>query len=386
MKLFVILGVFLMAVDAYPSDNLLLPDPLKSAEGMVISSSEQWQAVRRAEILELFRTHVYGRTPVGRPTDLRFETKEITPTALSGSATLKLVNIRYSGAGGEGMIELSVFIPNAVPKPVPGFLLICNRSRENIDHTRENKSPFWPVEWIIERGYVAAAFLNADVDPDKDDGFQDGVHGIFDSKNVPRSPDAWGTIAAWAWGASRVMDYLETDEDVDATRMAAIGHSRGGKTALWCGAEDQRFSMAISNNSGCTGAAIARRKQGESIEAINRRFPHWFCANYKEYNDKEDELPVDQHELVALMAPRLVYVASATEDNWADPMGEFLACVHATPVYSLFGLTGLNTDEMPKPEHPLHDGHIGYHLRTGGHGLTEYDWNCYMDFADKHWK
>jgi hypothetical protein len=373
-----------MAVSA--ADDLSLPDPLTTCAGDKVTTIAEWQKTRRPEILELFRENIYGRTPIGRPDTLRFDVKETNNSAMDGKATLKRVEIHFTGPGGKGMISLAVFIPNEVPKPVPGFLLICNRNRDNIDPTRTKKSPFWPAERIVERGYVAAAFHNSDLDPDTYDGFKNGVHGIFDSKDSKRPPDAWGTIAAWAWGASRVMDYFETDKDIDEARIGVVGHSRGGKTALWCGAEDERFALVISNDSGSTGAALARNKKGERVKEINTAFPHWFCNNYTQFNEKEDDLPVDQHELIALMAPRLVYVASASLDDWADPKNEFLSCVHAGPVYQLFGLQGVGATEWPKPEQPLHTGPIGYHIRTGKHNLTEYDWECYMDFADKHWK
>jgi pimeloyl-ACP methyl ester carboxylesterase len=261
-------------------------------------------------------------------------------------------------------------------------VLICNRGAENIDPTRKNKSPFWPAEQIVARGYAAAAFLNTDLDPDYHDGFTNGVHRLFDP--AKRKPDAWGTIAAWAWGASRVMDYLETERDVDSRRVALVGHSRGGKTALWAGAEDERFAMVVSNESGSTGAAVARGKKGEHIRDINQKFPHWFCANYKQFNDREYELPVDQHMLAALILPRLLYIASANLDAWSDPRSEFLAAVHAGPVCELLGIKGLATTTFPQPESPIHDGRIGYHLRTGKHDLTEYDWGQFMDFADRH--
>lgn len=377
----------LSATSAMAADELSLPDSLTTVAGERIKSPEQWRNIRRPETLGLFRKHVYGRTPIGRPDDLRFDIKETTKTAMSGAATRKLVDIHFSGPGGKGVIHLAVFIPNNVSGPAPGFLLICHRKPNNIDPTRQEKSPFWPAERIVERGYAASAIHISDIDRDNyKEEFTDGVHPIFDPKGVPRPDDAWGTLAAWAWGASRVMDYFETDGDVDATRIAVVGHSRGGKAALWCGAEDERFALAISNDSGCTGAALARRRRGETIKDINRSAPHWTCRNYKKYSGKEETLPVDQHQLIALMAPRLVYVASATQDGWADPEGEFLSCVHAGPVYRLFGLSGVGSAHMPKPDQPLHDGHIGYHLRTGKHDLTEYDWNCFMDFADMHWK
>lgn len=362
-------------------NGLNLPDPLLSESGEKITSTKDWEARRRAEILELFRTNVYGRAPLGRPQDLRFQVEKTDPKAMDGAATLKQVAIEFSGPGGQGRINLVLFVPNERKGSAPAFLLICNRPAENIDPTRQKKSEFWPAEQIVARGYAAAAFQVGDVDPDKHDGFKNGVHGIFDP--AERKPDAWGTIAAWAWGASRVMDYLESDPDIDAKRVAVVGHSRGGKTALWAGAEDRRFALVISNDSGCTGAALARRKMGETIQVINKNFPHWFCENYKQYNGRDEQLPVDQHQLISLIAPRPAYVASANEDLWADPEGEFLAAAAASPVYELFGLKGLPAAAMPKPDTALQDGHVAYHLRPGKHNLTPYDWERFMNFADK---
>lgn len=383
MKTPIIIGLAAISLTAIRAAELQLPDPLLTLGGERVATAAAWQTTRRPEVLELFRTHVYGRAPVGKPAGLKFETFDSAADAMDGKATRRQVRISYRGPGGEGAVHLVLFTPNAAKRPAPCFLLICNRpAGENIDPTRKVKSPFWPAEEIIARGYAAAAFFNGDVVPDRHDGFKSGVFAIYDT--APRPADAWGAIAAWAWGASRALDYLVTDPAIDARRVAVVGHSRGGKTALWAGAEDERFAMVVSNDSGCTGAALARGKQGEHIRDINRGFPHWFNDNYKRFADREDDLPLDQHMLAALIAPRLLYIASATEDSWADPRSEFLAGVHANPVFGLFGIQGLASAAMPNADTPIHEGHIGYHLRTGKHNLTEYDWGCFMDFADKH--
>jgi hypothetical protein len=363
-----------------------IPDVLRTAAGEKIASPARWETERRPEVLELFKTHVYGRNPVGRPESLRFAADAGTEM-LSGRALRKKILITYSGPGGKGEIRVTAFIPKAT-KPAPAFLLICNRSPEkNLDPERLVKSPFWPVEELVVRGYAALAFYNGDVDPDTYDGFTNGVHGVFQPDPSVRQPDAWGTIAAWAWGASRVMDWIETEPLLDRTRVAVAGHSRGGKTALWCGANDTRFALTISNDSGCGGAKLNRMDlpKAESIARINKALPHWFCANFKQYGDNEESLPLDQHMLVALLAPRLAYVASASEDDWAGQPGEFRSCVLASPVWQLYGLTGLAGDTFPPPDKPLQEGRVGYHLRSGKHDLTVYDWQRYMDFADRHW-
>ncbi|MGA2496344.1 MAG: acetylxylan esterase [Tepidisphaeraceae bacterium] len=369
--------------DATDMPAYTLPDVLTAADGTKIATADAWKKTRRPEVLELFRKHVYGRVPA-TAYQKNFKVVNEDRSAMDGAATLKLVDITITAGGRSLVIHLVLFVPNKAARPVPAFLLICNREPENFDPTRQKKSEFWPAEEAIARGYAIAAFYNADVAPDKYDGFKDGIHGLLDGGQRPA--DAWGTIAAWAWGASRCMDYFETDKDIARDKVAVIGHSRGGKTALWAGAEDERFAIVCSNDSGCGGAALNRRhnKEKETVARINKAFPHWFNETFKTYNDREEALPVDQHMLVALMAPRAVCVASADQDLWADPRGEFLSVVGAGPVYRLYGKKGLGDAlEMPALGEPLHGDGAHYHIREGKHNLTLFDWKCYLDFADK---
>ncbi|WP_254508848.1 glucuronyl esterase domain-containing protein [Anatilimnocola floriformis] len=379
-------GFACYAEEAYPPDPAMpayqLPEVLKLQSGKSVTTPEEWQKTRRGEVLELFRTHVYGRMPVTRYEQSFHVTHEDKET-LGGKATLRQVEIRIARESKSLTIRVNLFFPNKSDAPVPAFVLICNRGAENIDPTREKKSEFWPVEEGIARSYAMAAFLNADVDPDKDDGFKDGAHGLLDEGE--RQADSWGTIAAWAWGASRVLDYLQTVPQIDAKKVAVIGHSRGGKTALWAAAEDQRFALAVSNDSGCGGAAISRRRftGREQVARITTAFPHWFCSNFKSYTDREDELPIDQHELIALIAPRAVAVGSSSEDRWADPRGEYLSVIHAASVYELFGHKALGKADLPAIGNAIHGDQAHYHLRPGKHNLILEDWKHYWDFADR---
>lgn len=383
-----------------------LPDPLTCLDGTKVTTPELWFKKRRPEILELFRTHMYGRAPIGKPTEMRFEIFDLDRNALGGKATRKQVRILFTGDPNGPSMDLLIYLPNDAPQPVPIFMLLNFFGNHAIHpdpairikpvwlkgqvvappEESRGRDPSVPVEKILARGYGVATAYYGDIVPDFPECFKLGVFAAFDKLfGEKRPPDAWGAITAWAWGLSRAMDYLETDPDVDSKRVAVLGHSRLGKTALWAGAQDERFAIVISNNSGCGGAALSRRRFGETVAIINSAFPHWFCENFKRYNNREDELPTDQHMLIALIAPRPVYIASADEDLWADPRGEFLSAKAADSVYKLLVTEGLPTSEMPPLNKPIM-GTIGYHIRSGGHALTEYDWERYMDFADKHFK
>jgi acetyl esterase/lipase len=241
---------------------------------------------------------------------------------------------------------------------------------------------------MVERGYAMASFKNGDVAPDDAETFQNGVMRLFsdESTATTRPADGWGALAAWAWGASRAMDYFETDPRIDAKHVAVIGHSRGGKTALWAGASDERFALVISNNSGCGGAALERRRYGETIKIVTKARPHWFAANFAAYADRENEMPFDSHMLLSLIAPRALYVTSSDEDLWADPRGEFLSLANASPAYALFNAPQIAVDAMPPLDHPLVAGPRAYHVRSGKHDLKLWDWMRFTDFADGLWK
>ncbi len=389
-----------------------LPGLLLSPEHGPVRGASDWESRRREEILELFREHVYGRVPdAGFRVD--FRQQYYHGAALAGKAVQKEVKVTVSTGQGSHSFTILIFLPAGAGEPVPLFVGLnfygnhtihpdpsisltesWLRNNDNYgitDHrateaSRGVASRRWPVERILERGYGLATIYSGDLDPDTDDGFKNGIHRIDGVPPARRDSSSWGTIAAWAWGLSRAMDYFESDPQIDQERVGVMGHSRLGKTALWAGALDQRFAMVISNNSGCGGAALSRRNAGESVSRINEVFPHWFASRFHGYGSRVAALPVDQHMLMALMAPRPLYVASAEEDRWADPHGEYLSLYCGSPVYTLYGNDPFQNALLPPVDEPRWNGKLGYHIRSGKHDVTLYDWERYMDFADLHLK
>ena len=377
-------------------------------EGSTPPSAEAW-VKRRTGLINLFSNQVFGRTPSAGKDTLWWEIRQEIPDALGGIAEMREVRLHFSKESGGPFADLLLILPatrsGAVPVflglnffgnhtihpekaiTIPGSWMYNYKQAGVVDHQateagRGANAQRWPLEMILERGYGVATMYYGDLDPDFHDGYKNGIHPLFE-----RSGDGsdWGAIGAWAWGLSRALDYLQQSPEVRGDQVAVFGHSRLGKAALWAGVQDERFAMVISNDSGCGGAAISRRRFGETVARINNSFPHWFCDNFKQYNDQEDDLPVDQHQLLAMVAPRPLYVASASEDLWADPRGEFLSAQQASQVYEWLGKPGLSTKTFPEPgPNSDNQGFVAYHLRPGEHEILAFDWTAYLNFADQH--
>ena len=362
-----------------------LPDIFTLTNGAKVTTTAVWEQQRRDELLDLFRRHVYGFAPP-KPETLAFRVVESDPKAVGGKATLKRIAISFQLQGEPFMFHLTLFVPNGRQGKAPVFLLLNHRGPDNTDPTRRTKSEFWPAEYAIERGYAMAAInVAAEVEPDKAKATT-GVRAFYRTHYAKPDELTWGALSAWAWSGSRAVDYFETDPDIDTSKIAVIGHSRGGKTSLWAGAQDTRFALACVNDAGEGGPALARRNFGEDNAAINKSFPYWFAPKYATYAGKEDMLPVDHHEVVALVAPRGYHGADASVDLWADPRGSWLSLVEASKAWALDGKTTALKDEMPWMNDLLLHGPIAYHVREGGHGLTMYDWKLHLDHADSLFK
>ncbi|MEM1166107.1 MAG: prolyl oligopeptidase family serine peptidase [Planctomycetota bacterium] len=358
-----------------------LPDPLRRQDGTVVHTPEQWPA-RRAELLELFREHVYGQRP-DTPVRIDFVPGSPEPMfdgrVMATTVVCRVVRIdRPAAAPFE--FSFAVYAPHPMPSALaPAIIHINNRRLASPAAVRDEPREFSPIEAICGKGYVFATLHTRHVDPDRSDGYADGLRGFL-AQPGERANDDWGALSAWGWGASRVLDFLVEQPWFDEERVAVVGHSRGGKAALWAAAEDTRFRSVYSNNSGCGGAALSRRRFGETVSIITSAFPHWFAPNFAAYSHREGELPVDQHQLMALIAPRRLYVASAGDDLWADPRGEYLALAHAALVYEVLGFRAVNELKMPPPNIPIVQGRTGYHLRPGEHDLKRSDWLRFLGF------
>ncbi len=376
-----------------------------------ITTAEDWTSKRRPEILQLFEANVFGKTPadIGTP---KFEVTATKTDALGGIATRKFIHISLPDRPAWQGMDVMLYTPNHTP-PAPCFVGLSfggnhavstetdvplstrwmreSKEKNIVDHrateaTRGTESSRWPLEMILKRGFAVATAYYGDIEPDSADGWKTGLRAAVskDGANTVWKDGEWGAIDAWSWGISRIADYLQTDAQIDGKHLAVIGHSRLGKTSLWTGAQDERFGVVISNDSGEGGAALMRRDFGETTAIITKAFPHWFTPKYASYAGNAAACPVDAHMLIALAAPRPIYIASAAEDTWADPKGEFLSGKFASPVYALFGKKGVVVDEQPAIDTPVGD-FIGYHIRTGKHDVTDFDWTQYLNFAARHW-
>ncbi len=382
-----------------------LPPILISNPSSAEDARRMW-GTRRDELIRTFTEQMFGSPPKS-PYKLDCKLAESGP-GLGGKANRMQFVVTISTASGSQSIDLLIYTPAKASGPVPCFLglnfrgnhttslepqvmlpkswcpkddaagVVDNRATEKGRGSSHNR---WEPELIVDSGCAVATAYCGDIDPDFDDQFQNGVHALFpEHRPSAEHADRWGTIAAWAWGLSRLLDCIEQSvPSIDAKRVAVIGHSRLGKTSLWAGATDLRFAAVISNNSGCGGAALSKRAFGETVWRINNSFPHWFCGNFKKYNNNEDKLNFDQHQLVALAAPRPVYVASASEDLWADPMGEFLSAKYAGELYALLGGKPLGFSDFPAPD-SASVGQVSYHLRGGKHDILAWDWKNYIHF------
>jgi hypothetical protein len=387
-----------------------LPDPLLMLNGKRVTSRKQWNDQRRPELKALFEHYMYGEIP-SKPDKVEFKTNLVDKGFLGGAATLKLVTIGF-GSAAAPRIDLMLVTPNARTKPTPVFLTMnfcgnhaittdpripltrgwlynnCKGCTNNqaTEAARGGQADDWPIQEIIGRDYALASFCSSDVDSDRADA-SDGVYAWLAKQRTGSATNSpthdRGCIAGWAWGFQRCVDYLVTDREIDARHIAAVGHSRNGKTALLAAAFDERIALAIPHQAGCGGTAPSRGKIGESVKRINTSFPHWFNAEFKKFNDQPEKLPFDQHCLIALMAPRAVLLSNAQEDQWANPSGQFEVLQAAEPVYRLLKAGTLDAQQMPE-QGKLVDSALGYYIRAGKHSMTKDDWMVFLAFADRH--
>ena len=405
-----VIMLFSLSLLALSQDTITghLPDVLKMANGTTVKTIRQWNDERRPEIVKLLTDEMFGQSPA-RPSKIVFREFDNDKKALGGLATRKQIKVLFNGSDNGPSMDMLIYLPNNVKKPVAvitGYNFAGNQSVNDdtsirittswmnaktrgvvnnhaTDSTRGIASSAWPLEMILRRGYGVVTMYAGDVDPDYNGSDFDGVQALY--PELQNREDNFSTMAAWAWGLSRAMDYFETDKAINSKKVIVYGTSRMGKAALWAGASDQRFAVVISNESGAGGAKLFHHAGGENTARICKVFPYWFDKNFCKYSGKDTLLPFDQHMLLALIAPRPLYVASAQGSDLTDSYGEFLSAKYADPVYKIFNTEGLPVQQFPGVDQPVF-GTIGYHNRRGKHDILPYDWEQFLHFADIHFK
>ncbi len=361
-----------------------LPDPLVMADGKRVTDAETWRTKRRPEILRAYQSEIYGRIPANTP-KMTWEITETNPAAKEGAAVMRRAVGRIGPAADAPRVTMMIYTPAKAAKPVPLILLINFGGGPPVEGRPALQFNDPPVAAdILARGWGYAMVGYQDIQPDRLNTFNQGVIGLTLAAGQQPKPDEWGTISAWSWGLSRIIDYFETDTLVDAKKIAVHGHSRLGKTVLWASAMDERIAAVYSSCSGEMGAALARRDWGETVDDMAQNFSYQFAGNLQKYAGHWTDMPVDAHMLIALSAPRPVFITGGTQDQWADPVGEFKAGVAAGPVYRLLGRKDLGTTELPPLDTALTKGDIGWHYHTGGHMATAADWKAFLEFVGKY--
>ena len=410
MRCYIILILFVVSgiISNAQQSAVRLPHPLVFNNGKKLKSVKQWPG-RRKELLEMMTSQMYGTAPP-KPVKMDFEVFDEDKNALNGKATRKQVTIRIEEKGKEARFDLLIYIPNQVKAPVPAIvgmnfignqavnkdpgiklttayvensrMFPCGTDGRATEACRGVNASQWALDSILARGCALVTFYREEVASDrKEEMFKTGVHILY--PELQEREDNFSTMAAWAWAYSRAMDYLETDKSIDPKKVSVFGFSRLGKAALWAGATDTRFTAVLSNESGAGGGKQFRRGIGENIRRLCTVFPHWYAKSFRQYMDKDTLLPFDQHFVLALIAPRPVYLATARGDVQADPEGEFATAVAADGVYKFLGTKGFSGRTFPALNQPAYE-QIGFHIRPGGHDVTTYDWIQFLNFSNLH--
>jgi len=363
-----------------------LPDPLKLADGQPVRDAATWFDKRRPEILKLYQTEIFGRVP-GNVPKVTWEIAATEPKALDGPAVLKKVVGRVGDKADGPRLNLTLYVPAKAAGPVPVILTLTFGGGAGGKGPKFAGKANPARDEILGRGWAFATLGYGDIQPDRPNTFHQGVIGLTLAPDQAKpAADEWGSVSAWAWGVSRVVDYLETDKAIDAKCIGIQGHSRLGRTVLWAAAQDTRIAATFASCSGCTGAALFRRDWGETVDDMAQNFPYQLAGNYQKWVGRWNDMPVDNHMLIALVAPRALFCSGGTGDQWADPKGQFLALVAAGPVYQLVGAKGLGVTDLPPRDRAVIDGDLGWIYHTGGHTTPLSDWRHFLDFAGRHFK